>query len=136
MERLLPRVLLLLFLLGCTAKEGRRDTTPLDPSGAPLLDDLLHCPAHLNVSGGSSLPQAQTCPMGQGKVGAGDPPAEETSYPWTLLSGVSAGEIRQFSAKESTSKKFEGWGGWVTGLLQSVPFISLLHDTQLNKERK
>lgn len=136
MERLLPRVLLLLFLLGCTAREGRRDTTRLDPYGAPLLDDLMQCPAHLNVSERSSLHQAQTSPMGRWKAGAGDPPAEETSYSWTLLSGVSAGEIRRFSAKESTSKKFEGWGGLVTGLLQSAPFISLLRDTQLSEERK
>lgn len=142
MKRLLPRVLLLLFLLGSAAMEGRRDTNRLDPYGAPLLDDLMQCPAHLNVSGASSLHRAQTSPMGRGKAGAGDPPAEEISYPWTLLSGVSAGEISRLSAEESTGKKgyiIRGLG--VCGLLQSPPFISLLRGTPrlssaLSEERK
>ncbi|XP_070615788.1 protein shisa-1-like [Erythrolamprus reginae] len=102
MQRLLPRVVLSLFLLSCRARESREDAAGLDPYGSPLSDDFAQCPAHSNASGAPSSRGAQASSLGRGKAGAGDWPAEETRYPWTLLSGVSAGEIGQVSAKEST----------------------------------
>lgn len=105
MERPLPRALLLLFLLGCTTGEGRRNPCRLDPDGMPMLDDLKQCPGRSDDSGMSSLHRAETSPPDPGTANADNPAAEDTNRPWALLSGVSAGEISRSPTKGSKGKE-------------------------------
>ncbi|KAK9393708.1 hypothetical protein NXF25_016160 [Crotalus adamanteus] len=102
MEGLLPRGLLFLLFIGCTAGETRSDTCRLGPYGTPLLDDPMPRPKRSDASGESSSRRAETSLADRRKAGAGDPPAKESGGPRaSLLDGILTGERSESPTEES-----------------------------------
>ncbi|KAM6427073.1 uncharacterized protein PHA67_003715 isoform 1-T2 [Liasis olivaceus] len=95
MERVLPRALLLLFLVGRMARESGGETCHLGPYGVPLPDDPVQCPGRFDGSGESPLDAAESSPEGPRQARAGPPlalisgfSAEEGSPPYTGPKGA------------------------------------------------